>query len=211
MGQSASTHGYSSGWSSTGSSHRRYISASQSESMSFCEANAQLPQGDEKDYTLEIPDECLALIFQSLSSGDRKRCSLVCHRWLIVEGESRHRLTLNATADIYQHIPVIFSRFDSVTKLALRCDRKSISVNDDSLALISLRCRNLSRLKLRGCRQVTDLGMAFVSKNCKVLKKFSCGSCTFGAEGMNALRHRRCCGARSCCCIPQINMLEGTL
>ncbi|CAI9110228.1 OLC1v1010221C1 [Oldenlandia corymbosa var. corymbosa] len=189
MGQSASasSHGYSSGYSSPGSSRRRYLTANQSESSSFSESNAQLSAVDDVDFTLEIPDECLALIFQSLSSGDRKRCSVVCRRWLAVEGESRHRLALNATADIHPHIPAIFTRFDSVTKLALRCDRKSISINDDGLALISLRCRNLTRLKLRGCRQVTDLGMSFIAKNCKVLKKFSCGSCTFGAEGMNAL------------------------
>ncbi|CDP02535.1 unnamed protein product [Coffea canephora] len=190
MGQSASVHVYSPGGSTPTSSHCRCITANQPDAVSSTDVNAQLTLpifGDEQDYTSEIPDECLALIFQSLSSGDRKSCSLVSKRWLLVEGQSRHRLSLNATADIYSQIPAIFSRFDSVTKLALRCDRKSSSINDDALALISLRCRNLTRLKLRGCRQVTDLGMAFIAKNCKVLKKFSCGSCTFGAEGMNAL------------------------
>ncbi|KAL5722894.1 putative VIER F-box protein 1 [Ranunculus cassubicifolius] len=47
------------------------------------------------DYISELPDECLACVFQSLGSGDRKRCSLVCRRWLLVEGQSRHRLSLN--------------------------------------------------------------------------------------------------------------------
>ncbi|XP_016458494.2 F-box protein At1g47056 [Nicotiana tabacum] len=139
------------------------------------------------DYTYELPDECLALIFQCLSSGDRKKCSLVCQRWLLVEGQSRHRLSLNAKAEFLPHIPTVFSRFDSVTKLALRCDRKSVSINDEALTLISLRCVNLTRLKLRGCRDVTDVGMSAFAKNCKSLKKFSCGSCMFGAKGMNAL------------------------
>ncbi|GAB4846949.1 Putative VIER F-box protein 2 [Ancistrocladus abbreviatus] len=43
------------------------------------------------------------------------------------------------------------------------------------------------RLKLRGCREVTDLGMAAFAQNCKNLKKLSCGSCDFGTKGLNAV------------------------
>ncbi|KAF5955601.1 hypothetical protein HYC85_008457 [Camellia sinensis] len=93
------------------------------------------------DYISNLPDECLASIFMSLGSGDRKRCSLVCRRWLGVEGQSRHRLSLNAQSDLLSMIPALFSRFDSVTKLALKCDRRSASIGDDALILISLRCR----------------------------------------------------------------------
>lgn len=139
------------------------------------------------DYISNLPDECLASIFMSLGSGDRKRCSLVCRRWLGVDGQSRHRLSLNAQSDLLSMIPALFSRFDSVTKLALKCDRRSASIGDDALILISLRCRNLTRLKLRCCRELTDAGMALFAKNCKGLKKLSCGSCTFGAKGMNAV------------------------
>ncbi|EPS69377.1 hypothetical protein M569_05387, partial [Genlisea aurea] len=141
----------------------------------------------EGDRTAVIPDDCLALIFQFLSSGDRRRCSLICRRWLAVEGQSRQRLALNASGEVSLHLPAIFTRFDSVTKLALRCDRKSVSINDDDLSLISQRCRNLTRLKLRGCRELSDLGMLALARNCKSLRKFSCGSCNFGAKGMNAL------------------------
>ncbi|KAL6225562.1 hypothetical protein ACLB2K_004411 [Fragaria x ananassa] len=139
------------------------------------------------DYISDLPDECLACIFHSLGSGDRKRCSLVCRRWLTVEGESRHRLSLNAQADLQPSISSLFSRFDAVTKLALKCDHRSTSIGDEALALISLRCRNLTRLKLRVCRELTDAGMLAFAKNCKGLKKLSCGSCTFGAKGMNAV------------------------
>lgn len=146
------------------------------------------PKG--RDNTSEIPDECLALIFQSLAAADRKRCSLVCKRWFRVEGQSRHRLSLNAQSEILSLLPTLFTRFDSVTKLALRCDRRSISIGDDALVLISLRCRNLTRLKLRGCRELTDLGIAAFAQNCTSLRKLSCGSCVFGAKGLNAvLRH----------------------
>ncbi|XP_065881454.1 F-box protein At1g47056-like [Euphorbia lathyris] len=139
------------------------------------------------DYISDLPDECLACIFQSLSSADRKRCSLVCRRWLSIEGQSRHRLSLNAQSDLFTMVPVLLSRFDSVTKLALKCDRRSASIGDEALEAISARCRNLTRLKLRSCRDITDTGMAALAKNCKGLKKLSCGSCTFGAKGMNAV------------------------
>ncbi|GER30249.1 F-box family protein [Striga asiatica] len=193
MGQATSNHGYSPGGSGggAGSGHLRNPSVDLLHLRStavnlhvpdmFCANQPQI------DFTLEIPDECLALIFQSLSSGDRKRCSLVCRRWLSVEAQSRHRIALNASAEVSEHLPAIFTRFDSITKLALRCDRKSVSINDDALTLISLRCHNLTRLKLRGCREISDLGMLALATNCKSLRKFSCGSCMFGAKGMNAL------------------------
>ncbi|GFP84528.1 F-box protein at1g47056 [Phtheirospermum japonicum] len=139
------------------------------------------------DYSSRLPDECLACIFQSLSSGDRKRSSLVCRRWLRVEGQSRHRISLNAKAELTGAIHQLFSRFDLVTKLALKCDRRSVSIGDDALILISLKCRNLTRLKLRACRELTDDGMSVFAENCRNLQKFSCGSCSFGAKGMNAL------------------------
>ncbi|XP_038704274.1 F-box protein At1g47056-like [Tripterygium wilfordii] len=139
------------------------------------------------DYISELPDECLAYIFQSLSSGDRKQCSLVCKRWLTIEGQSRRRLSLNAQACLFPLIPSLFSRFDAVTKLALKCERRSVSIEDDALILISYKCRNLMRLKLRACGELTYTGMETFAKNCKGLKKLSCGSCTFGAKGMNAI------------------------
>lgn len=135
------------------------------------------------DHISTLPDECLACVFQSLSSGDRKRCSLVCRRWLRVEGQSRHRLSLDARSDLLSAVPYLFARFDAVTKLALKCDRKSASIGDDGLVLISRHCRNLTRLKLRACRELTDAGLVVFARNCKGLKKLSCGSCTFGAKG----------------------------
>ncbi|CAA0840994.1 F-box protein [Striga hermonthica] len=190
MGQAASAHGYSPGHSGGSGRfrtpnfdlhHARSIAGNHLAPEVFCANQPQI------DYTSEIPDECLALIFQLLSSGDRKRCSLVCHRWLAVEGQSRHRLALNASAEVAEHLPAVFTRFHCVTKLALRCDRKSVSINDGALTLISMRCRNLTRLKLRGCREISDLGMLALATNCRSLRKFSCGSCMFGAKGMNAL------------------------
>ncbi|XP_010421728.1 PREDICTED: putative F-box/LRR-repeat protein 8 [Camelina sativa] len=140
------------------------------------------------DYTCNLPDECVSLIFQSLTCGaDRKRCSLVCRRWLKIEGQCRHRLSLKAQSDLISAVPSLFSRFDSVTKLVLRSDRRSLGISDDAFVMISVRCRNLTQLKLRACREISDLGMVAFSKNCRGLKKVSFGSCGFGVKGMNAL------------------------
>ncbi|KAM0060655.1 putative leucine-rich repeat domain superfamily, F-box-like domain superfamily [Helianthus debilis subsp. tardiflorus] len=136
---------------------------------------------------LILPDSCLACVFQLLSSGDRKNCSLVCRRWFEIEGQTRHRLSLHAQSELVTAVPSLFARFDSVTKLSLKCDRRSVSIGDDALVLISEYCKNLTRLKLRCCRQLTDLGLARFSRNCKSLKRLSCGSCSFGAKGMNAV------------------------
>ncbi|CAK9134988.1 unnamed protein product [Ilex paraguariensis] len=188
MGQSSSVHGiYTDGsdcYSLNPSHHRTTGTVVLSN-----ESQTSFSDGDivDQDYISELPDECLAIIIQFLSSGDRKRCSLVCRRWLRVEGQNRQRLALSAQSELIHHIPSLFARFDSVTKLTLRCDRRSISISDDALILISLKCRNITRLKLRGCRELTDIGMAAFAQNCKKLRKFSCGSCMFGAKGMNAL------------------------
>ena len=53
--------------------------------------------------------------------------------------------------------------------------------------LISLRCCNLTCLKLRSCRQITDAGFAAFAANGKSLKKLSCGSCAFGTTSLNAI------------------------
>ncbi|KAI3785102.1 hypothetical protein L1987_44214 [Smallanthus sonchifolius] len=183
MGQSSSSISPS----PPGSNHRRSITLASSSSKE--ELSLEFPDLTSSyiDYSSEIPDDCLALVFQFLGSGDRNRCSLVSKRWLLVEGQSRHRLALNAQSEVLPFISSMFSRFDAVTKLSLRCDRRSVSIDDNGLILISFRCRKLTRLKLRGCREITEIGMAALAKNCKELKKFSCGSCMFGAKGMNAL------------------------
>ncbi|KAE8037205.1 hypothetical protein FH972_009814 [Carpinus fangiana] len=67
--------------------------------------------------------------------------------------------------------------------LALRCDRKSNSLNEDALVLILIRCQSLTCLKLHGCRELTDQGFAEFAKNYKGLKKLTASSCVFGTAG----------------------------
>ncbi|XP_072094168.1 F-box protein SKIP2-like [Arachis hypogaea] len=65
-----------------------------------------------------------------------------------------------------------------------------MSVNDEGLILILLWCVNLTWLKLRGCREITEAGMAAVGKNCKALKKLSCALCVFGIKEINVVISR---------------------
>ncbi|PKI48067.1 hypothetical protein CRG98_031584 [Punica granatum] len=129
------------------------------------------------DCTSDLPDECLALIFESLGPNDRRQCSLVCRRWLRIEGQSHHRLSLNANSGLLPSIPSLFERFDAVTRLTLTCDRRSTSIGDDALVTISVSCSNLRRVKLLACRNLTHRGMEAFAKNCRGLKKFSCSQC----------------------------------
>ncbi|XLT00272.1 hypothetical protein HN51_049623 [Arachis hypogaea] len=64
------------------------------------------------------------------------------------------------------------------------------SVNNEGLILISLRCVNLTWLKLCGCREITEAGMAAAGENCKALKKLSCASCVLSIKGINAVASR---------------------
>ncbi|VVB05115.1 unnamed protein product [Arabis nemorensis] len=154
---------------------------------SFGFGNVVVVAGGDYDLTGDLPGDCIAHIFQFLNAGDRKRCSLVCKRWLFIDGQNRYRLSLDARAEILPFLSNMFNRFDSVTKLTLRCDRKSLSLSDEALVMVSVRCSNLTRVKLRGCREVTDLGMESFARNCKKLRKLSCCSCNFGTKGLNAI------------------------
>ncbi|XP_047964932.1 F-box protein SKIP2-like [Salvia hispanica] len=164
MGQATSTHGHILG-----------------------EADDATAAQQDQDFSSGIPDGCLALIFQRLSPADRTNCLLVCRRWLVVEGQNRRRLSLNASSRVTALLPSLFTRFDSLTSLSLLCSRTSTSINDHALILISQRCLNLSHLTLRRCREVSPVGILALAQNCKSLTKFSCTSCTFGDKGMSAL------------------------
>lgn len=144
-----------------------------------------------KDHTLWLPDDCLAFAFQKLGMIDRNRCSLVCKRWHAVEAQARQRLSLHAHADIVSYLPSIFMRFDHIVKLALRGDRKTASISDQALSLIGRHCTHLSKLKIKACKQISDEGVdLFARIRGSTLRKLSCGSCIFGARGINSIvRH----------------------
>ncbi|KAJ7542573.1 hypothetical protein O6H91_09G001400 [Diphasiastrum complanatum] len=147
----------------------------------------QEKDGEAKDVSMLLPDECLGLIFHRLSVEDRNRCSLVCKRWLAVESQGRQLLSLVVHADLTPSIPFLLNRFENLTKLVLKCPRESSGIQDEGLILVGTLCRHLQKIRLKGCKTITDNGLAEFAKACSSLKKFSCRSCQFGTKGLNAL------------------------
>lgn len=141
----------------------------------------------EQDLIVYLPDECLASIFQKLTNEDRNACSLVCSRWHRIESKSRQRLVLRAPTELSSWLPALITRFEHVTVLALKCSRKFPSIDNKALSLIGKSFTHLKKIKLKGCIEITDEGLESFSLVCGPIKKFSCGSCGFGAKGLNSI------------------------
>jgi F-box/leucine-rich repeat protein 7 len=134
-------------------------------------------------YTADLPEELLAVVFGLLGSGDRKRCSLVCRRWLAAEAASGLRLALDTRAPLLAAAPGILDRFSAVSNLALKCDRRTESVGDPTLVLVAHRLGpGLRRLKLCSLRAVTDVGVDALTSAAVNLRKLSVGSCAGRSE-----------------------------
>ncbi|KAM0941765.1 putative F-box domain, leucine-rich repeat domain superfamily, F-box-like domain superfamily [Dioscorea sansibarensis] len=147
------------------------------------------PQLSGQDHTLRLPDECLALIFQLLSTKDRNNSSIVSRRWYTIDRQSRYTLSISGFATLRDTASSIFSRFDSVTKLSLHFNRSShcLSIGDDGITAVALHCSSLSDLELRNCHLITDAGIRSISKHCLKLKRISLHSCNFGPQGINSI------------------------
>ncbi|KAK1392071.1 hypothetical protein POM88_011127 [Heracleum sosnowskyi] len=152
------------------------------------------PPSDGKDLISELPDECLGLIIQRVRHSDLKSCTLVCRKWLFLQGSNHRHLSLRSESISITSIPFLFSRFDSITKLVIRCrgyDKAKKILSDEELELISIKCTNLTTFKLRDSHKaVTDVGMAALGTHATRLKKFSCRDCYLGVKSINALLSR---------------------
>lgn len=140
-----------------------------------------------EDLSVHLSDECLACVFQRLSPKDKNACSLVCKRWHRAEARARDRLSLKAHHSLDAALVPLFTRFEFLSCLSLKCSRKETSIDDDAILLVGLHCKHLTRLKLKSCKAITDLGIGQFAKVCGYLKKFSCASCGFGSNGLNLL------------------------
>ncbi|KAF0893048.1 hypothetical protein E2562_021311 [Oryza meyeriana var. granulata] len=195
MGQAPSSPLFAKSSSSSPSPQRRRSLSSSSSSPSMAppprtQRTMLVVAGDalppERDYTQDLPDEILSLVFASLTPTDRNACSLTCARWKEVDAATRHRLSLDARAALGYAAPGIFARFTAVTKLALRCARGSgtDSLSDDGARQVAaaLPSERLARLKLRGLRQLSDDGLASLAGATPVIRKLSVASCSFGPK-----------------------------
>ncbi|XP_047044370.1 F-box protein At1g47056-like [Lolium rigidum] len=151
------------------------------------------PPPPSRDHTQDLPDEILTLVFASLTPAERNACSLTCARWKEVDAATRHRLSLDARAMLGHAAPALFARFTAVTKLALRAARgsgaDSLSDGGATAVAAALPSDRLSRLKLRGLRQLSDAGLAHLAAAAPALRKLSVASCTFGPKAFVAVLH----------------------
>lgn len=145
--------------------------------------------GNGKDLTQTLPDECLIHVLEKLGCHDRNTCSLVCKRWRLLDSKSRHRLSLHALSDISASLlQALLSRFSCVSILSLKCSRKHLSIDNHVLSLIPTLLPSLNKLKLRGCLDVSDGGLiAFSLHHPRFLTKLSFASCGFGVKGLISL------------------------
>lgn len=134
----------------------------------------------------DLADDCLASVFRLLGTADRNSCSLVCRRWLKVDGDNRHSLSLTAESDLSDFIPSLFLRFNNVTELSLRhFGYQDETISAITLIRISQLCRNLTRLQVQAPCFLTDKDLEILAMNCKALKKFQLRS-NLGGGGMHA-------------------------
>ncbi|WVZ20672.1 hypothetical protein V8G54_007994, partial [Vigna mungo] len=135
----------------------------------------------------DLADDCLASVFRLLGTVDRNSCSLVCRRWLKVDGDNRHSLSLTAESHLSDFIPSLFLRFNTVTEVSLR----HVGYQDETISAITLirisqLCRNLTRLQVQAPCFLTDKDLEHLAMNCKALKKFQLRFNFLGGGGMHA-------------------------
>ncbi|URD85051.1 F-Box protein [Musa troglodytarum] len=103
-----------------------------------------------RDFTTDLPDECLALVFQSLRSGDRKSCSLVCRRWLAA-------------------LALVAARFPGLVSLKLRACR---ALTVAGMEAIARHCPGLRELSVSSCT-FGARGIDVVLRGCPLLEDLS--------------------------------------
>ncbi|XP_066396264.1 F-box protein At1g47056-like [Miscanthus floridulus] len=158
----------------------------------FAPVLSSIVEATEEDHTANLPEDLLTLVFGLLGSGDRRRCSLVCHRWLAIEAASRFHLALDARAPLLADstLPRLLVQFPTISKLALKCDRCAESKGDPALAQVADRLGpGLHHLKLRSLCVVIDDGVTVLAAATANLRKLFVGSCAFGAKGIEAVLH----------------------
>uniref|UniRef100_A0A0E0G718 Uncharacterized protein n=1 Tax=Oryza nivara TaxID=4536 RepID=A0A0E0G718_ORYNI len=113
-------------------------------------------------------------------------CSLTYAQWKEVDASTRHRLSLDARAALGYTAQRIFARFMAITKLTLHYAQGfgTDSLSDDGArhVVAALPSQWLTRLKLRGLRQLFDDGFVSLAGATPVIRKLSVASISFGPK-----------------------------
>ncbi|KAK7854442.1 f-box/lrr-repeat protein 12 [Quercus suber] len=105
------------------------------------------PSRDSISFILNLPDDCLFLIFQWLDcSCDRESFGLTCRRWLNIQNLSRQSLQFQCSV----------TNFAQLIRSTLS---QTIPINSFHLCRLFTRFQYLQSLSLSGCTQLLDLDL----------------------------------------------------
>ncbi|KAL7124615.1 hypothetical protein ABFS83_14G061100 [Erythranthe nasuta] len=163
---------------------------------------------------LQLPDDCLHIIFQRLDSSlDRDSFGLACHRWLRIQNSSRRSLQLlvGPSMNIDScHLHRLLDRFSQLQSLSLAgctelldSDLSALldngsklqilhldccyGITDHGLSFVASGCPNLAIISLHRCN-ITDVGLETLSKSCLVLKDVNLSYCSLISDhGVGAI------------------------
>lgn len=136
-----------------------------------------------------LPDEVLAQILSYLPKVFLVRLSIVNSRW--------HRVCFDASMWRDVCIPFHF-RYNVVDSTLMKLTAFSRNVNklylvecrnltDDLLEFISIHCPHLKKLQLCGCTKITDKGMLSIARRCTKLKKLGIAKTKITDQSVNIL------------------------
>lgn len=160
---------------------------------------------------MNLPDDCLSLIFQFLDcSSDRNSFGLTCRRWLQIQNLSRQYLQFGcsffiqdlpslsqprASVDCF-HLYRLLTRFWNLRSLNLS---GWTELPDSGLAQLRSYGSNLQSLHLDCCFGVSDDGISFIADGCPSLTFISLYRCHISDIGLETL-------AKSCLSLKDVNL-----
>ena len=152
--------------------------------MNICENNHAV-----KSLFESLPDDVLAQILSYLPTVSLVRLSCVNLRW--------YRVCFDASLWRDVCIPFDF-RHNVMNSTLMKLTACSRNVNklylvecrnltDDLLEFISIQCPNLKKLQLCGCTKITDRGMLSIARRCKKLRKLGIAKTKVTDHSLNIL------------------------
>ncbi|XP_059297788.1 LOW QUALITY PROTEIN: F-box/LRR-repeat protein 12 [Lycium ferocissimum] len=160
---------------------------------------------------MQLPDDCLLLIFQHLDcTSDRESFGLTCRRWLQIQNQNRRSLQfqieypiLNISSSSQNDTQIstfqlyrLLNRFQNLDSLSLS---GCTELPDSALALLPQHASKLQSLHLDFCFRITDNGLSSVASGCSSLVILSLYRCNVTDYGLEAL-------SNSCLALEDLNI-----
>lgn len=166
---------------------------------------------DSSTHILQLPQDCLHLVFQRLdSSSDREAFGLTCQRWLRIQSSIctslhfscsfSHQTPISLSQDRisigYLHLYRVLRRYPNLHLLSL-CGCTELP--DSALFLFTDYGSKLQSLHLDCCFAVSDVGLSSIAKGCSLLNDLSLYRCNITDTGLRIL-------SESCFALKDVNL-----